>query len=176
MDDVDGLLKEAAQKVELGWDRDAARQTLAETMATINVAVGMARTAVEDMESLKSDVQADVTKLKQLVDAIDPTQLSSARAATNLTRTQARSLLSVLRNIERTFDVTVIVRMSLDLTRQSQIFVTMMEAIDKRYGAEDRQAQEDITEHLTGPQLLQVRQWLTENDAVARRLAGEVME
>ena len=153
----------ALERAEIGWDRDKARGTLAESMQTIEIASRLARKAVTEIDGAAIDIAADVEALKEIISDMQAEGISSGKTSGTCTRRQANAILTVCNRLVRAFDVKEIVRMSLDLTNQSRIFVDMMDRVDKRYGEEDRKRAEDITEHLTTEQLLQVLAWVGEN-------------
>ena len=159
-------LKEAQERVEIGWNRDKARNTLAESMQTIEVAARLARKAVEEMEATSETIEPAIKEVRLVVQKMQGVGISSSKQSGTLSRDQARRIISSTEKLLKALDVKEIVKMSLDLTNQSKIFLEMMAKIDIRYGEEDRQRAEDITEHLTAEQLLQVYEWIGENKRV----------
>lgn len=157
-------LKEAVERVEMGWDRDKARATLADSMQTIEVASRMAKRAIVGIEGATETLEYELKELREFIESIRLDGISK-RGGNTLTRLQASKIIQNTDRIARTFDIAPIIRMSLDLTNQTHAFVNMMDKIDKRYGEEDRRASEDITRHLTEDQLMQVYEWVRENKA-----------
>lgn len=166
-------LTEVVERVEIGWDREKARETLSESMQTISVASRLARKAVMEIESTSQEIEPDIITMKGMISAMRAEGISSGRQSGTCTRSQAQKIISSCNKILACFDVNDIVRMSLDLTNQSRIFIEMMDRIDKRYGAEDRQQQEDITRWLTEGQLMMVMGWIRENKTEGMGMASE---
>ena len=160
----DPELQAAQERADAGWDRDQARQVLADSVKTIRAASNIARIAVEAMETVSTGLQADLTFLKDLIERLqDQGEINSPRKSGLMNKIQARQIITGINKLLKSMDVGVVVKLSLDLTNQARGFVEMMERIDRRYGAEDLKKEQDITEHLTAPQLMQVMAWLEQN-------------
>ena len=156
-------LTEAVERVEMGWDRDEARATLADSIQTIAVASRMAKKAISALETAEEEVSESISDLKSMVKELQGDGIKRGRASNGITRAQASKIISLSDKIAKTFDIGPIIRMSLDLTNQSASFVNMMEKIDRKYGEEDKRAAEDITRYLDEEQLMQVYEWVREN-------------
>lgn len=159
----DQAMQEAIERSEMGWSRDEARQTLAESMTTITIASRLARQAVAEIDRTSRGIADDLTDLKQLITTMKAEGISSGRHSGTCTRLQANAILTCCNKLLACLDVKDLVRMSLDLTNQSRIFLDMMAKIDIRYGEEDKVKQEDITRYLTTEQLIIVNEWIGEN-------------
>lgn len=156
-------LNEAVERVEMGWSREQARATLAESMHTIAIASRMARHAVASIETSSGDLDEDFTFLRTIINQLRNEGLSSAKDSGLLNRSQAGKIISCLNRIQGAFDISNMVKLSLDLTNQTRVFVDMMDKVDRRYGEEEAQKAQDITEHLDTEQLMIVLGWVREN-------------
>lgn len=160
-------LQEAIERSEMGWNREDARETLAHSMQTITIASRMARNALSDIEKNASDVEPFLETIKTIVEKFQAEGITGSRKGGNMTRQQAASLISGIGALRRAFDMSAIVKLSLDLTNQTKSFVDMMQKIEARYALEDANRAADITEHLTSDQLMQVMEWVKENQEEA---------
>ena len=157
------VLSEIEEK-SIGWDREKARSVLAKSLETINIASDVARAAVENAQNMPDDFINSCEELKQHIKDLQVSNRTGGpKALKQVTRADANKIIRTLDQILAAQDVSRIVSMSLDLTKQSQMFVAMMEVISKRFGEEERAKAEDITAQLTPEQLVIVWGMIREN-------------
>lgn len=166
MDDMDRLLEDASARLDMGWDRDRAKQTMAESAEVINIATMFAKRAIIDMQKNEEDVEEALSELREIINKVNPGG-SRKGENPNISRSEAADVLRLLGRINSAYDIKGIVKMSLDLTNQCRIFLEMMDKIDVRYGAEEREGKTDLISMLTTEQLQQVYEWVEENEGTS---------
>lgn len=160
---MDEVLAEIEEK-SIGWDREKARAVLAQSLETIEIASKVARGAVENAENMPADFKEGCEELKQHIKGLQASNKTGGPKGLNqITRGDANKIIRTLDQILASTDVAKIVSLSLDLTKQAQMFVAMMEVISKRFGEEERAKAEDITKQLTPEQLVIVWGMIREN-------------
>lgn len=165
---MDEVLKEIEEK-SIGWDREKARNVLAESLDTIQIAARVARQAVQQAENMPEEFVAGCQDLKaHMKDLQAKSLVGGSKKLGYVTRAESNKIIRTLDQILNAMDVARIVSLSLDLTKQAQMFVGMMEVISRRFGEEERAKAEDITQQLNPEQLIQVFQWVRENQIDSR--------
>lgn len=165
VDAVDKELREAQARLEGVWDREEARAILSDSMQTIKAAGRIARKAVEIQSDLEVDAREDLNELRDSIVAMKDQGIPGTRHSGLISRAQARDILTHLRRIESSLNVSTIVKLCLDLTNQSRLFMDMMDRVNRIWGDDDRRKAEDLENQLTVDQLLQVYQMIEHNKA-----------
>lgn len=143
------------------WNKDQARQVMADTVEVINQAATQARHALATYGEEMTEARGLVDELNRIVTELTHKEIATSRSTPWITRDDARKLISISGQLKQILDVASIVKVATDLTSQAKYFIELMNRVDRHWG-QDAYQEGEWEQYLSIEQLLTINAWIAE--------------
>jgi hypothetical protein len=142
------------------WNEREAYQILSEAAQSVRTATKYAGSLIANAEDGIMQMQAQAEELGNIIANLSAKEISVSRQTPWITRSEVRDIIALTSRIKNGVDVQSLVRMCLDLTNQSRIFLDLMSRYGRMSSGRDREA--DIEDYLTSDQIMTLMEWVEE--------------
>jgi len=144
---------------EKTFDRNEAMRVLEQTCQVIDQAGTIVSRMLTTYAGQAEELEANIARLYELATSLTHQEIASSRSTPWITRSEARSLISLLTQLKQQLSAATLVKTCLDLTSQAKNFLEITARVQKGWGSDDYE-EGDWDRFLSAEQLLTIAQWV----------------
>lgn len=141
------------------FDRNEAIRVLEQTCQIIDQAGAIVGRMLTSYANQAEDVETNIDKLHEIAVSLTQKEIASSRSTPWITRSEARSIISLLSQLKQQLSASTLVKTCLDLTSQAKNFLEITAKVQKGWGHDDYE-EGDWDRFLSAEQLLTIAQWV----------------
>jgi hypothetical protein len=146
---------------EKTFDRNEAMRVLEQTCQVIDQAGSIVSRMLATYAGQATDVETNIALLHEIAVSLTQKEIASNRNTPWITRSEARSIISLLTQLKQQLGASAMVKTCLDLTTQAKNFLEITARVQKGWGSDDYE-EGDWDRFLSAEQLLTIAQWVDE--------------
>lgn len=144
---------------EKTFDRNEAMRVLEQTCQVIDQAGTIVARMLASYAGQADDLEVNLALLHEIAVSLTQQEIASSRSTPWITRSEARSLISLLTQLKQQLSASTLVKTCLDLTTQAKNFLEITARVQKGWGSDDYE-EGDWDRFLSAEQLLTIAQWV----------------
>ena len=141
------------------FDRNEAMRVLEQTCQVIDQAGMLVGKMLASYAGQSEDVEVNIALLHEIAVSLTQKEMAASRTGPWITRSEARSIISLLTQLKQQLSASTLVKTCLDLTTQAKNFLEITARVQKGWGSDDYE-EGDWDRFLSAEQLLTIAQWV----------------